>query len=131
MSPRRCGCEGYNLGGEQSGHIILSDYTTTGDGLVAALQLLAVVHKLGRPVSEVCHLFEPLPQVLKSVRTGGRRPLEDGEVRKMIDEFNARLGDEWPASGARLGHRTGDPRDGRRRRFADDYRRSSTMWSPR
>ena len=85
--------EGYNLGGEQSGHIILSDYTTTGDGLVAALQLLAVVHKLGRPVSEVCHLFEPLPQVLKSVRTtGGRRPLENGEVRKMIDELNARLG---------------------------------------
>ena len=85
--------EGYNLGGEQSGHIILSDYTTTGDGLVAALQLLAVVHKLGRPVSEVCHLFEPLPQVLKSVRTtSGRRPLEDGEVRKMIDELNARLG---------------------------------------
>ncbi len=85
--------EGYNLGGEQSGHIILSDYTTTGDGLVAALQLLAVVRDLGRPVSEVCHLFEPLPQVLKSVRTGGRRPLENGEVRKMIDDLNLRLGE--------------------------------------
>jgi phosphoglucosamine mutase len=84
--------QGYNLGGEQSGHIILSDYTTTGDGLVAALQLLAVVRKLGRPVSEVCHLFEPLPQVLKSVRTGGRRPLENGDVRKMIEDLNGRLG---------------------------------------
>ncbi len=85
---------GYNLGGEQSGHIILSDYTTTGDGLVAALQLLAVVRKLGRPVSRVCHLFEPLPQVLKSVRTaGGKRALENGVVRQMIEDVNGRLGD--------------------------------------
>ncbi len=85
---------GYNLGGEQSGHIILSDYTTTGDGLVAALQLLAVVRKLGRPVSQVCHLFEPLPQVLKSVRTaGGKRALESGVVRQMIEDVNGRLGD--------------------------------------
>ena len=85
---------GYNLGGEQSGHIILSDYTTTGDGLVAALQLLAVVRKLGRPVSQVCHLFEPLPQVLKSVRTsGGKRALESGTMRKMIEDLNGRLGD--------------------------------------
>ncbi|MCB1494509.1 MAG: phosphoglucosamine mutase [Bauldia sp.] len=85
--------EGYNLGGEQSGHIILSDYTTTGDGLVAALQLLAVVRNLGKPVSEVCHLFEPLPQVLRSVRTGGKRPLENGAVRQMIADLNASLGD--------------------------------------
>jgi phosphoglucosamine mutase len=85
--------QGYNLGGEQSGHIILSDYTTTGDGLVAALQLLAVVKKSGRPVSEVCHRFEPLPQVLKSVRTsGGRRALDNGDVRKMIDDASGRLG---------------------------------------
>ena len=84
---------GYNLGGEQSGHIILSDYTTTGDGLVAALQLLAVVRKLGRPVSQVCHLFEPLPQVLKSVRTsGGRGALESGAVRQMIEDITTRLG---------------------------------------
>ena len=59
---------GYNLGGEQSGHVILSDYSTTGDGLVAALQLLAVVKRRERPVSEVCHRFEPLPQILKNVR---------------------------------------------------------------
>ncbi|MCB1490108.1 MAG: phosphoglucosamine mutase, partial [Bauldia sp.] len=84
--------EGYNLGGEQSGHIILSDYTTTGDGLVAALQLLAVVRHSGKPVSEVCHLFEPLPQVLRSVRTGGKRPLENSDVRKMIEDLNASLG---------------------------------------
>ncbi|MBN9022180.1 MAG: phosphoglucosamine mutase [Rhizobiales bacterium] len=86
--------QGYNLGGEQSGHIILSDYTTTGDGLVAALQLLAVVKKLGRPVSEVCHSFEPLPQVLKSVRTsGGKRALENDRVQKMIEDIHGRLGD--------------------------------------
>jgi phosphoglucosamine mutase len=81
-----------NLGGEQSGHIIMSDYATTGDGLVAALQLLAVVRKLGRPVSEICHRFEPLPQVLKSVRTGGGKPLDDGRVKRMIDDATGRLG---------------------------------------
>ena len=82
---------GFNLGGEQSGHIIMSDFATTGDGLVAALQLLTVVEKLGRPVSEVCHRFEPLPQILKSVRIGGGKPLENNRVRKMIDDANGRL----------------------------------------
>ncbi len=82
---------GFNLGGEQSGHIIMSDFTTTGDGLIAALQLLAVVKKLDRPVSEVCHRFEPLPQIIKSVKTGGGKPLEDNRVRKMIDDANGRL----------------------------------------
>ncbi|MCP4386365.1 MAG: phosphoglucosamine mutase [Hyphomicrobiales bacterium] len=85
--------EGYNLGGEQSGHIILSDYTTTGDGLVAALQLLAVVREEGRPVSEVCHLFEPLPQVLKNVRIAGGQPLDDEKVRQRISDHNASLGE--------------------------------------
>ena len=66
--------KGYNVGGEQSGHIILTDYTTTGDGLVAAMQVLAMVKKLGKPASEVCHRFEPLPQILRNVRfNGGRR----------------------------------------------------------
>ena len=112
--------EGYNLGGEQSGHIILSDYTTTGDGLVAALQLLAVVKKLDRPVSEVCHRFAPLPQILKSVRTSvGRRPLDDGGIRKRsTNQRPARR--PWPAGGARLGHRAGDPRHGRGRRPRND-----------
>ena len=83
---------GYNLGGEQSGHIIMTDYTTTGDGLVAALQLLAVVQQLGRPVSEICHRFEPLPQILKNVRTGnGERPLDNDGVKRDIDDANRKL----------------------------------------
>jgi phosphoglucosamine mutase len=83
---------GFNLGGEQSGHIILSDFATTGDGLVASLQLLAVVKKLGRPVSEICHRFDPLPQILKSVRTARGRPLDSGRVKSMISDANGRLG---------------------------------------
>ncbi|MEI2736662.1 MAG: phosphoglucosamine mutase [Rhodoblastus sp.] len=82
---------GYNVGGEQSGHIILSDYTTTGDGLVAAMQVLAVVKKKGRPVSEVCHLFEPLPQVLKNVRVR-KTVLDRPPVARSIDEARERLG---------------------------------------
>ncbi len=83
---------GYNLGGEQSGHIILSDYATTGDGLVAALQVLAVVQRLGRPVSEVCRLFEPVPQILKNVRHGGGQPLQAPHVKAAIADGEARLG---------------------------------------
>jgi phosphoglucosamine mutase len=83
---------GYNLGGEQSGHIIMSDYTTTGDGLVAALQLLAVVKRSGKTVSEVCHCFEPLPQVLKNVRYKSGAPLQDGTVIKAIEAGRERLG---------------------------------------
>src|SRR5579863_173361 len=75
---------GYNVGGEQSGHIILSDYTTTGDGFIAALQLLAVVKKKNKPVSQVCHRFEPLPQVLRNVRYRGGKPLEHAKVRSAI-----------------------------------------------
>jgi phosphoglucosamine mutase len=69
---------GFNVGGEQSGHIILSDYCTTGDGLVTALQVLAVVQAQGRPVSEVCRRFEPVPQVLKNVRIGAASLESDG-----------------------------------------------------
>ena len=68
--------KGINVGGEQSGHIILTDYSTTGDGLIAAMQVLAMVKRLGKPVSEVCRRFEPLPQVLRNVRFNGGRPLE-------------------------------------------------------
>ena len=82
----------YNLGGEPSGHIILSDYATTGDGFVAALQVLAVVKKDGRPVSEVCHRFDPLPQVLKNVRYTEGKPLEHAEVRSAIADAEQRLG---------------------------------------
>ncbi len=83
---------GFNVGGEQSGHIILSDFTTTGDGLVTALQVLAVVCKEGRPVSEVCHRFDPVPQILKNVRHKGGRPLDDEAVKKMIKDARALLG---------------------------------------
>ncbi|MCG6121654.1 MAG: phosphoglucosamine mutase [Microvirga sp.] len=83
---------GYNLGGEQSGHIILSDYATTGDGLVAALQLLAVVKTSGRPVSEICHSFEPLPQILKNVRYAAGEPLGDARVVTAIEEGRKALG---------------------------------------
>jgi phosphoglucosamine mutase len=82
---------GFNIGGEQSGHIILSDHTTTGDGFVAALQVLAVVKTAGRPVSEVCHRFDPLPQVLKNVRYRSGKPLERAEVRSAIDAAEKKL----------------------------------------
>jgi phosphoglucosamine mutase len=75
---------GYNVGGEQSGHIILSDYATTGDGLVAALQVLAEVVRAGAPASEVLHRFDPLPQLLKNVRFKGGKPLEDPRVTEVI-----------------------------------------------
>jgi phosphoglucosamine mutase len=83
---------GYNVGGEQSGHIVLSDFGTTGDGLVAALQVLSVVRKAGGPVSEVCRRFEPVPQILKNVRFAGGEPLERDSVRSAIDNGRIRLG---------------------------------------
>ena len=83
--------QGYNLGGEPSGHIILSDYATTGDGFVAALQVLAVVKKQNKPVSQVCHRFLPLPQVLKNVRYRSGKPLEHAEVRTAIAGAERRL----------------------------------------
>ncbi|WP_264046765.1 phosphoglucosamine mutase [Methylobacterium flocculans] len=83
---------GYNLGGEQSGHIIMSDYATTGDGLVAALQLLSVVKRQERPVSEVCHSFEPLPQILKNVRYRSGEPLRADSVVTAIAHARERLG---------------------------------------
>jgi phosphoglucosamine mutase len=83
---------GYNFGGEQSGHMILSDYSTTGDGLVTALQVLAVVQHAGKPVSEVCRCFEPVPQVLKNVRYNGGKPLQNKKVAAAIDAVRAKLG---------------------------------------
>lgn len=84
---------GFNLGGEQSGHIILSDYATTGDGLVAALQLLAVVKRMDKPVSEVCHCFEPLPQILKNVRYKAGQPLKEKPVVSAIEAARQMLGE--------------------------------------
>src|SRR6266508_1517004 len=82
---------GYNVGGEPSGHIILSDYTTTGDGFLAALQVLAVVKKQGQPVSKVCHRFEALPQVMKNVRYKSGKPLDNAKVRSAIKVAEQRL----------------------------------------
>ena len=82
---------GFNVGGEQSGHIILSDHATTGDGLVAALQVLAELVETGRPASELLHLFDPLPQLLKNVRFAGGRPLEATGVKTAIADGEARL----------------------------------------
>ena len=86
---RRSGC---NIGGEQSGHIILSDHATTGDGLVAALQVLAALVEAKRPASELLRQFEPLPQLLRNVRfNGGKEPLETDSVRKRIAAAEAEL----------------------------------------
>jgi phosphoglucosamine mutase len=83
---------GFNVGGEQSGHIILTDYTTTGDGFVAALQVLAVVKRSGKPVSEICHRFEPLPQILKNVRYQSGKPMEAASVKTAIASAEQKLG---------------------------------------
>jgi len=82
---------GYNVGGEQSGHIILSDYATTGDGLVAALQVLAEIKRAGAPASEVLHRFDPLPQLLKNVRFAGGKPLDDPRVKDVVAGVEAEL----------------------------------------
>jgi len=83
--------QGYNVGGEQSGHIILTDYATTGDGLVAALQILAELVRSGRPASELLHRFDPLPQLLKNVRFKGGKPLENESVKAVIAEAEGAL----------------------------------------
>jgi phosphoglucosamine mutase len=82
---------GYNVGGEQSGHIILSDYGTTGDGLVAALQVLACLVESGKPASELLRQFEPLPQLLKNVRFESGQPLEAASVKAAVADGEARL----------------------------------------
>ena len=89
--------EGFNVGGEQSGHIILADYGTTGDGLIAALQVLAVILRAGKPASESGRLFKPYPQLLKSLRLNGGQPLADPAVQRAIKAAEAELG-----SGGRL-----------------------------
>lgn len=83
--------KGFNIGGEQSGHIIMSDYATTGDGLVAALQVLACLVESGKPASETLNLFQPMPQILKNVRFSGGAPLEKDMVQRAIRDGEARL----------------------------------------
>ena len=84
---------GFNVGGEQSGHIVLSDYTTTGDGLIAALEVLAALVDSDRPVSEIGRRFSPLPQVLENARFGSSPPLEHATVIKAVSDGEARLKD--------------------------------------
>lgn len=82
---------GMNLGGEQSGHILLTDYSTTGDGLVAALQVLAVLKEQNRPFSEIAHVFDPMPQVLRNVRFSGNSPLKRPGIQDKIDALSKSL----------------------------------------
>ena len=77
---------GFNVGGEQSGHIVLSDYTTTGDGLIAALEVLAVMVNAERPLSHVGRRFDPFPQIVENIQFDGISPLED---RRVVDAVRA------------------------------------------
>ncbi len=82
---------GYNVGGEQSGHMILLDHATTGDGTVAALQVLAALVQSGKPASELLHLFDAVPQLLRNVRFSGGKPLDDARVKAVIADAGAQL----------------------------------------
>ena len=84
---------GFNIGGEQSGHIILKDYNTTGDGLIAALEVLAVLVRSRRKTSEISHLFKPVPQLLRNVQFEGTTPLTENEVVQAVHEGEKLLGD--------------------------------------
>lgn len=89
---------GFNLGGEQSGHIVMTDYATTGDGLMAGMQFLAEMVRSGKPASELLYQFDPVPQLLKNVRfSAGQAPLEDAQVKAAIGQAEADL-----AQGGRL-----------------------------
>ena len=82
---------GYNVGGEQSGHMILLDHATTGDGTIAALQVLCALVQSGKRASELLHLFDAVPQLLKNVRFAGGKPLENPKVQATIAEVEAQL----------------------------------------
>ncbi|MGX1198902.1 phosphoglucosamine mutase [Parvibaculum sp. MBR-TMA-1.3b-4.2] len=82
---------GFNVGGEQSGHIVLKDFSTTGDGLIAALQVLSVLKVNDRPLSELAHVFDPVPQILKNVRFRKGEPLGQEQVQEAIREGENRL----------------------------------------
>ena len=82
---------GFNVGGEHSGHMILLDHATTGDGTIAALQVLAALVETGQQASELLHLFDPVPQLLKNVRFAGGKPLDDPLVQAVIARAEAQL----------------------------------------
>ena len=88
----RMRADGYNVGGEQSGHILMTDYSPTGDGTIAALQVLAEIIRSGRPASEVLQVFSPVPQVLKNVNYEGSSPLDHKDVQEAISDARVDLG---------------------------------------
>ncbi len=88
----RMRAKGFNVGGEQSGHLVLSDFATTGDGLIAALQVISVLVETGKPASDVLRLFEPVPQLLKNVRYTSGAPLDTDAVKDEIAAAEKRLG---------------------------------------
>ena len=106
---------GMNVGGEQSGHVILSDFATTGDGLLAALQVLAVIVEQQRSASEICRVFTPLPQLLKNVRSPARRRYCDENIQPPSRQREANT--EWlrPPADSGERHRAADSRHGGRR----------------
>ncbi|MAV87920.1 MAG: phosphoglucosamine mutase [Rhodospirillaceae bacterium] len=85
---------GLNLGGEQSGHIILSDYITTGDGIIAALQILSIIKNLNEKASDICHVFDPLPQLLKSLKVRNLKDWNSKKLQKVISEGELKLGEK-------------------------------------
>ncbi|HWD12381.1 phosphoglucosamine mutase [Pseudochrobactrum sp. sp1633] len=114
---------GFNVGGEQSGHIVLSEFGTTGDGLISALQILAVMQEQGRPLSEVCRKFKPVPQILKNIRVAGGKLLEDKKVIEAIEEGKNALG----ASGRVVIRPSGTEPLIRVMAEGDDYRQVETV----
>ena len=88
----RMRADGYNVGGEQSGHLLMTDFMPTGDGTVAALQVLAEIVRSGRPASEVMSLFEAVPQMLKNVRYNGASPMDDPKVLSAIEDAKSDMG---------------------------------------
>ena len=118
----RMRADGYNVGGEQSGHILMTDFATTGDGTIAALQVLAEIIRKDKPASEVLDLFDPVPQLLKNVRYSGQNPLEIKSVQSAIKDASAQMGEGGPYPRTGIRYRTPHPRHGRRRRFSNGTR---------
>jgi phosphoglucosamine mutase len=85
---------GHNLGGEQSGHLVMTDYATTGDGLLASLQLLACLRAQDQPMSQLTRMFEPVPQLLRNVRYQGGDPLAAPHVQEMLQQTEQSLGEQ-------------------------------------
>ena len=115
-SSRRCALGGYNLGGEQSGHLLFLDHNTTGDGLITALQTLAIMRRTGRPLSELVSDIERFPQVLVNFRIAEKRPLESlPTVQAAVAKVGEGARRPRPRADPLQRHRAEGPRDGRRR----------------